>query len=94
MMNLQGQPGAGPAIDRNQGLHNVLDTAADKYTIVFEQTANFSRDEGPVRDRGRSGRHGRTAPDVIVAANDDMALGAMEAVKAPRPGRQGRDHRL
>ena len=42
IINLQGQPGASPAIDRNKGLHNVLDTATDKYKFVFEQTANFT----------------------------------------------------
>src|SRR3954468_863978 len=46
VMNLQGQPGASPAIDRNKGLHNVLDKAPDKYKIVFEDTANFARDKG------------------------------------------------
>ena len=46
IVNLQGQPGASPAIDRNKGLHNVLDKAGDKYKIVAEQTANFHRDEG------------------------------------------------
>ena len=40
-MNLQGQSGASPAIDRNKGLHNVLDKAGDKYKIVFEQTARL-----------------------------------------------------
>ena len=35
IMNLQGSPGASPAIDRNKGLHNVLDKAADKYKIRF-----------------------------------------------------------
>ena len=81
VMNLQGQPGASPAIDRNQGLHNVLDKAADKYSFVFEQTANFARDKGlSVTEAGLAGM--AEAPDVIVAANDDMALGAMEAVKA------------
>ena len=29
VMNLQGQSGASPAIDRNKGLHNVLDQAKD-----------------------------------------------------------------
>jgi ABC-type sugar transport system substrate-binding protein len=81
VMNLQGQPGASPAIDRNKGLHNVLDKAADKYTFVFEQTANFARDKGlAVAEAGLAGM--AEPPDVIVAANDDMALGAMEAVKA------------
>ena len=46
IINLQGKPGASPAIDRNKGLHNVLDKAGHKYKIVSEQTANFHRDEG------------------------------------------------
>jgi inositol transport system substrate-binding protein len=80
IFHLQGQPGAGPAIDRNKGLHNVLDKAKDKYQIVFEQTANFARAEGlTVTEAGLAGKG---KPDVIVCANDDMALGAMEAVKA------------
>jgi ribose transport system substrate-binding protein/inositol transport system substrate-binding protein len=81
IMNLQGQPGAGPAIDRNKGLHNILDAHADKYKIVFEQTAEFDRVKGlSVTEAALAGM--QTPPDVIVAANDDMALGAMEAVKA------------
>jgi inositol transport system substrate-binding protein len=79
--NLQGQPGASPAIDRNKGLHNVLDKAGDKYKIVFEQTALFQRDKGlSVTESMLAGM--ATPPQVIVAANDDMALGAIEAVKA------------
>ena len=79
--NLQGQPGASPAIDRNKGLHNVLDKAGDKYKIVFEQTAQFARDKGlSVTESMLAGM--ATPPQVIVAANDDMALGALEAVKA------------
>ncbi|HKN27799.1 MAG TPA: substrate-binding domain-containing protein, partial [Roseiarcus sp.] len=79
--NLQGQPGASPAIDRNKGLHNVLDKAGDKYKIAFEQTALFQRDKGlSVTESMLAGM--ATPPQVIVAANDDMALGALEAVKA------------
>jgi len=81
VFHLQGQPGAGPAIDRNQGVHNVLDDMTDKYPIVFEQTANFRRDQGlSVTESGLAGLD--EPPDVIVAANDDMALGALEAVTA------------
>jgi ABC-type sugar transport system substrate-binding protein len=81
IMNLQGQPGAGPAIDRNKGLHDVLDQHKDKYRIVFEQTAEFDRVKGlSVTESALAGM--KTPPDVIVAANDDMILGAMEAVKA------------
>jgi inositol transport system substrate-binding protein len=81
IMHLQGQPGAGPAIDRNKGLHAVLDPVKDKYKIVFEQTAEFDRVKGlSVTEAALSSM--KTPPDVIVAANDDMILGAMEAVKA------------
>ncbi|MGI3903575.1 MAG: substrate-binding domain-containing protein [Janthinobacterium lividum] len=81
IVNLQGQPGASPAIDRNKGLHNVLDAHQDKYKFVAEQTANFARDQGlSVSEALLSSL--ATPPDVIVAANDDMALGALEAVKA------------
>jgi inositol transport system substrate-binding protein len=81
VMNLQGQSGASPAIDRNKGVHNVLDKAAGKYKFVFEQTAGFDRARGlSVTESALASLP--KAPDVIVAANDDMALGAMEAVKA------------
>jgi ABC-type sugar transport system substrate-binding protein len=81
VMNLQGQPGSSPAIDRNKGLHNVLDQHPDKYKFVFEDTAQFARDKGlSVTESALAGM--ANPPDVIVAANDDMALGAMEALKA------------
>jgi len=81
VMNLQGQSGASPAIDRNKGLHNVLDQAKDKYKFVFEDTAGFDRSKGlAMTESALAGM--ATPPDVIVAANDDMALGALEALKA------------
>lgn len=81
IINLQGQPGASPAIDRNKGLHNVIDQHKDKYQLVAEQTALFARDQGlSVTESLLAGM--ASPPDVIVAANDDMALGALEAVKA------------
>lgn len=81
VMNLQGQSGSSPAIDRNKGLHNVLDQAKDKYKLVFEDTAGFDRSKGlSMTESALAGM--ATPPDVIVAANDDMALGALEALKA------------
>ena len=80
IVNLQGQPGASAAIDRNQGVHNVLD-GMDGYEFIVEQTANFARDQGlSVTESILAGLE--SPPDVIVAANDDMALGAVEAVRA------------
>ena len=80
IINLQGQPGASPAIDRNKGLHNVLDAHKDTYKFVAEQTANFARDQGLSVTEALLASQS-TPPDVIVAANDDMALGALEAVR-------------
>lgn len=81
IINLQGTPGASPAIDRNKGLHNVLDQHADKYKFVFEQTANFRRADGlSVTESALGGME--SPPDVIVAGNDDMIFGAIEALKA------------
>jgi inositol transport system substrate-binding protein len=80
IVNLQGQPGSSPAIDRNKGVHNVLDGMSDKYVFVAEQTANFAREEGAtVTEAILAGLD--SPPDVIVAANDDMALGAMQVVQ-------------
>lgn len=83
VFNLQGQPGSSPAIDRNKGVHNVLDKFSDKYEFVFEQTAQFARDKGAsVTEAGLAGLD--QPPDVIVAANDDMALGALLATAAAK----------
>src|SRR6201997_3665167 len=81
VMYLQGQSGASPAIDRNKGLHNVLDKVADKYKFVFEDTAGFDRAKGLSMTESALASMANP-PDVIVAANDDMALGALEALKA------------
>jgi inositol transport system substrate-binding protein len=78
IFELRGQPGASPAIDRDTGLKTGLEQA-DNIEITFDQTANFARDEAV-----RVVEDGLTAnepPDVIVAANDDMALGAAEVVQ-------------
>ena len=80
IVNLQGQPGSSPAIDRNKGVHNVLDPLSDKYVFVAEQTANFARAEGAsVTEAILAGLD--SPPDVIVAANDDMAFGALQVVQ-------------
>jgi ABC-type sugar transport system substrate-binding protein len=81
IMNLQGQSGASPAIDRNKGLHNVLDKAPEKYKFVFEDTAGFDRAKGlAMTETALDGM--KAPPDVITCANDDMALGALQALKA------------
>ena len=80
IVNLQGQPGSSPAIDRNAGVHNVLDSMSDKFKFVAEQTALFQREEGAKVTEAILGGLD-SPPDVIVAANDDMALGALQVAQ-------------
>ena len=77
VIELQGSVGASAAIDRSAGFNSVI---ADRpeYEIVFQQTADFGRDMGlTVTEQALQAN---PDADVIVAANDDMALGAAEAV--------------
>lgn len=81
IVNLQGIPGDKTANDRNGGAHKAIDAAGDKYVFVSEQAANFSRDRGlSVTENVLTGL--AEMPQVIIAANDDMALGAAQAVEA------------
>ena len=82
IINLQGQSGASPAIDRNKGLHNVLDKAGGQVQDRLRADRRLRPRQGPGDDRSRRSPAWPTPPDVIVAANDDMALGALEALKA------------
>ena len=77
IIELQGSVGASPAIDRSAGFNAAI-ADSPEYEIVFQQTAGFARDQGlTVTEQALQAN-----PDVdaIVAANDDMAFGAAEAV--------------
>ena len=79
IVNLRGQPGSSPAIDRNQGVHNVLDADPEKYPFIVEQTAEFELEKAvTVTEAILAGLD--APPQVIVAANDSMALGALQVV--------------
>lgn len=74
---LQGVAGASATIDRGAGFHEVADTSFD---VVASQTANFNRAEGMTvmeniiqADNSIKG---------VFAHNDEMALGAIEAITA------------
>ncbi len=72
---LEGVPGASAAIDRSAGFHNVADENLD---VVAKQTANFDRTQGMSVMENMLQAH----PDIaaVFAANDEMALGAVEAI--------------
>lgn len=72
---LVGTPGASAAIDRGAGFHKVADA---KLNVVASQTANFNRADGlSVMENILQAN-----PDIkgVFAHNDEMALGAIEAI--------------
>ena len=77
---LRGEPGSSPAIDRAQGFYAVIKPMGDKYKVLADQTANFHRDQGMTVTQNLLTSL-KTPPDVIVASNDDMALGAVKALQ-------------
>lgn len=76
---LQGQPGATPAIDRHTGLDEVI-SAQDAVKIVVSQTAEFARDKAVTVFE--SALAGNPEPVAVVCANDDMAFGVAEVAQA------------
>lgn len=74
---LIGIPGATATIDRGKGFHQSADR---KLNIVASQTANFNRAEGLTVMENIL----QANPDIkgIFAHNDEMALGALEAVQS------------
>ena len=72
---LQGTSGASAAIDRGTGFHNIADS---KMKVVASQTANFDRAEGMSVMENMLQANGDI--QAVFAANDEMALGAVEAI--------------
>ncbi|SCT38246.1 D-ribose ABC transporter substrate-binding protein [Staphylococcus caeli] len=72
---LEGIPGASATRERGKGFHNVADDSLD---VVSKQSAKFNRTEGLNVTQNIMQAH----PDIkaIFAQNDEMALGAVEAV--------------
>ena len=72
---LEGVPGASATIDRGEGFHAVADEQLD---VVSKQTANFERSEGMTVMENML----QANADIqgVFAHNDEMALGAVEAV--------------
>ncbi len=84
---LNGIPGTTAAEDRKKGFHNVLDplVGQGKVVIVAEEIANFRRDQGlSVMESILA----KEKVDAVIAANDEMALGAIQAIEGAglKPG--------
>lgn len=76
---LQGQPGADPTIDRAEGFRNVVDKHPN-IEIILSQTGEFNRHKGKEVMEAFLKAEGENI-DAVYAHNDDMAIGAIQAIK-------------
>lgn len=91
IVHLTGQPGSSTAIERARGVREGFAKAGPRYVVVAEASADWSRSEAQMVAESRL-NFLKTPPDVIVADNDDMAVGALEALRIT--GREGKGVRV
>jgi len=78
LVELQGIPGASATRDRGKGFHNIVDKK-DGVKVVASQAADFDRQKGLTVTENII--QATPAFDAIFAHNDEMALGAIKAIK-------------
>jgi ABC-type sugar transport system substrate-binding protein len=85
IVELQGTTGAAPAIDRKEGFTEAI-AGSPNLKIVASQTGDFTRSGG--KQVMEAFLKSQPQIDVVYAHNDDMALGAIEAIEAAgaKPG--------
>ncbi len=82
VIELEGAPGASPAIDRKKGFDEVI--AGSQMKLLASQTAEFYRANGQTVMENLLQAH--TDFQAVYAANDEMILGAIEALEAKNLG--------
>ncbi|WP_438349510.1 ABC transporter substrate-binding protein [Paenibacillus sp. FA6] len=85
IVELQGTTGSAPAIDRKEGFENQIKNNAN-LKIIASQTGDFTRAKG--KEVMQAFLKANKDIDVLYAHNDDMALGAIQAIEAAglKPG--------
>jgi ABC-type sugar transport system substrate-binding protein len=79
IVELQGTVGSAPANDRKKGFQEVI--AADpRYKIIRSQTGDFTRAKGKEVMEAFLKAEGKNI-NVLFAHNDDMAIGAIQAIE-------------
>jgi ABC-type sugar transport system substrate-binding protein len=80
MVVLEGTTGSAPANDRAEGFDEAVEGSAIE--TIDSQTGDFTRDGGKTVMEGFLQKFGVDGIDLVYAHNDDMALGAIEAIEA------------
>ena len=87
IVELQGTVGSAPAIDRMAGFHEVIDKDL-RFKVVRSQSGDFTRAKGKeVMEAFLKAESSKI--DVLFAHNDDMAIGAIQAIEEAglKPGK-------
>ena len=79
---ITGQLGSSPSIDRTRGIKEGLASAGAKYQIVAEQSGNWKREQGLTVTQNVLTSLGAQSLQAVVAESDEMALGALEALRS------------
>ena len=79
VVELEGTTGSAPAIDRKKGFEEAT-KGNPNVKVIASQTGNFTRAEGKTVMEGFLQAHKNI--DLVFAQNDDMGLGAIEAIEA------------
>jgi ABC-type sugar transport system substrate-binding protein len=79
IVELQGTVGSAPAIDRKKGFEEII-KADPKFKIVRSQTGDFTRAKGKEVMEAFLKADGKNI-NVLFAHNDDMAIGAIQAIE-------------
>jgi len=80
MVVLEGTTGSAPANDRAEGFNEAIE--GTQIETIDSQTGDFTRDGGKTVMEGFIQKYGIDGIDLLYAHNDDMALGAIEAIEA------------
>ncbi|WP_297084440.1 ABC transporter substrate-binding protein [uncultured Demequina sp.] len=80
MVVLEGTTGSAPANDRADGFNDAI--AGTAIETIDSQTGDFTRDGGKSVMEGYIANYGIDGIDLLYAHNDDMGLGAIEAIEA------------
>ncbi len=87
ILELQGTPGSAPANDRRKAFAEVI-AQHPGLTILDSQSGDFRRSGGKEVMEALLKKHGHNF-DIVYAHNDDMALGALQAIEEAglKPGK-------
>ncbi|GIH29662.1 LacI family transcriptional regulator [Acrocarpospora phusangensis] len=85
IVQLEGTVGSAPAIDRKKGFESII-AANPNMKVIASQSGDFTRAKG--KEVMQALLQANPKIDLLFAHNDDMGLGAIEAIKAAglKPG--------